>query len=79
MPEVQKIQNKFAYICNISRKAWGMKLIFCMLINMKGLYKLIVSLGVGSKACLKYPKQVYHIFAISQGKRDRWVIFFACR
>ena len=26
---------KFAYLCNIFRKAWGMKLIFCLQINTK--------------------------------------------
>ena len=41
----QSTQNKkFAYLCNISRKAWGDKLIFCLQINTKVFYKLIVSL-----------------------------------
>ena len=35
---------KFAYLCNISRKAWGMKLIFCLQINTKVFYKVIESL-----------------------------------
>ena len=39
----QSIQNKFAYLCNISSEAWGMKLIFYLQIN-KVFYKLIVSL-----------------------------------
>ena len=34
---------KFAYLCNISRKTWEMKLIFYFLINAKVFYKLIVS------------------------------------
>ena len=38
--------NKFACLCNISRKTWGMKLIFCLWMNTKILYKLIVSLWV---------------------------------
>ena len=37
---------KFAYLCYISRKTWGMKLIFCLQINTKVFYKLIVSLWV---------------------------------
>ena len=39
---------KFAYLCNISRKAWGggVKLIFCQQINTKLLNKLIVSLWI---------------------------------
>ena len=40
----QNIQNKFAYLCNICTKAWGMKLIFCLQINTKVSYKAIVSL-----------------------------------
>ena len=42
----QITQNKFAYLCNISIKAWGMKLIFCLQINPKVFYKMIVSLCV---------------------------------
>ena len=43
----QSIQNKeFAFLCNISRKTWGMKLIFCLQINTKVFYKLVVSLWV---------------------------------
>ena len=42
----QSTQNKFAYLCNISIKAWGMKLIFCLQINPKVFYKMIVSLCV---------------------------------
>ena len=37
---------KFAYLCNISRKVWWVKLIFCLQINTKVCYKLIVSLWV---------------------------------
>ena len=43
---VQGTQNKFAYLCNISKKAWVMKLIFCLQINTKIFYKLIVLLRV---------------------------------
>ena len=38
----QITQNKFAYLCNISRRTWGMKLIFCLEINIKVFHKLIV-------------------------------------
>ena len=41
-----KYPKKSLYFCNISRKAWGMKLIFWLLIKAKVFYKLIVSLGV---------------------------------
>ena len=40
-PKVLKITSK-QYLCNISRKNWIMKLMFCMLINMKVFYKLIL-------------------------------------
>ena len=39
-------QNKFAYICTISRKAWGLKLIFYLQVNAKVFYNLIVSFWV---------------------------------
>ena len=45
----QSTQNKFAYLCSISRKAWVKKLIFfffCLQINTKNFYRLIVSLQV---------------------------------
>ena len=35
---------KFAYLCNISRKTWRMKLIFSLLINTEFFQKLIVSI-----------------------------------
>ena len=38
----QSAQKKFAYLCNISRKARVIKLIFCMQIIMKACYKLIL-------------------------------------
>ena len=43
----QSTQNKkFAYLCNISRKTWGVKLVFYLQINTKVFHKLIVSLWV---------------------------------
>ena len=42
----QSIQNKFAYVCNIFMKTWGMKLIFCLEINPRVFYKMIASLWV---------------------------------
>ena len=44
--DAQSTQNKFAYLCNISRKAQGKKLIFCLKISTKAFYKLVVSLCV---------------------------------
>ena len=41
---LQSTQNKkFIYFSNISKKAWEMKLIFCLQINVKGFFKLILS------------------------------------
>ena len=71
----QSIQNKksyayqnkkYAYLCNISSKAWGMKLLFCLQINTKVFYKLIVSLW----ACLARHAQSTqnNKLTISQGK-----------
>ena len=37
----------FQYLCDISRKKGGMKLIFCMQINIKLSYKLILSILMG--------------------------------
>ena len=59
-----------------------MKLVFCLQINTKVLYKLIVSLW----ACLarhaqsaKKKKQLYNILIISHGKCEGWTWSFACR
>ena len=41
---IQSTQIKFAYLCNISIKAWEIKLIFCLQINTHVFYKMIVSL-----------------------------------
>ena len=43
----------------ISRKAWGMKLIFCLQINKSFLQVDNIILGVRSQACPKYPKQQF--------------------
>ena len=55
----QITQNKkFEYLCNISRKVWGMKLIFCLQINAIVFYELIVSLSVCIASILKVPKTI---------------------
>ena len=59
MPKIFKISMQ--YFCNVTRKKWVMKLIFCMLINIEVFYKQILSfLGV-CWVCPKYPGK----FAIS--------------
>ena len=40
LPKIPKIAN-LSYLCNISRKKGGMKLIFCMQVNIRLSYKLI--------------------------------------
>ena len=74
----QSTQNKkFAYLCNISTKAWEMKLIFCLQINSKVFYKLIVSL------CAYLAKHAQSTqnnkLTISQGKCEGWTWSFAYR
>ena len=69
----QGTQNKFTYLCNISRKAWVMKLILLPADKhrIKVLYKLIVSLWV----CIaKHAKSTQYIkFTISlQYLKENW-------
>ena len=77
----QSTQNKnFAYLCNISRRMWGMKLIFCLQVNTKVFCKLIESLWVCVARYVQSTQNKFAIsFAISQGKREGWTWFFACR
>ena len=42
----QSTQNKFGYLCNISIKAWRMKLNFGLQINTTVSYKMMVSLWI---------------------------------
>ena len=59
----QSTQNKkFAYLCNISRKTWGMTLIFCVQINTKVFCKLIVSLW---RCIARHAQSTQNKFAIS--------------
>ena len=56
--KAQSTQNKnFTYLCNISSKTWGMKLIFLHADKRKSfLQDYSIIMGVGSQACSKYPK-----------------------
>ena len=47
---------KFAYLCNVSRNTWRMKLIFCLQINPDIVYKLIVSHWMCVARHTKLPK-----------------------
>ena len=53
---------KFAYLCNISRKTWGMKLIFSLHINKKIFFKLIASLWV---CVARHAQSIQNKFSIS--------------
>ena len=68
----QSTQNKkFPYLCNTFRKTWGIKLIFCLQVSMKVLYKLIVSLWVCvAKHAQSSQNNMFTISSISQGKRE---------
>ena len=58
-----------------------MKLIFCLQINIKVFYKMIVyiTLGMRCQACPKYPKQqVYNIFAINMSRKMWRTKFIFC-
>ena len=54
----ESTQNKFAYFYNISRKMWGMKVIFCMQINIIFLQVDIITLNVHRQTYPKYPKRI---------------------
>ena len=59
----QSTQNKkFAYPCNISRKAWRVRFIFCLQINTKVFYKLIISLWV---CVVRHAQSTQNKFTIS--------------
>ena len=69
--------NKFAYLCNISKKMWRMKLIFCLQINTKVFCKLIVPLWVYVARHVQSTQNKFAVsFVISQGKREGWAGFF---
>ena len=57
-----------------------MKLIFCLQINTKVFYKVIVSLWVCiARHAQKSQNSNCNIFAVSQGKREGWNWFFASK
>ena len=68
------------YLCNISVKAWRMKLIFCFQKNTKVfLQDESLTLGLLIQSCPKCQKQqVYNIFAIPQKKKTWRVSFIFC-
>ena len=71
--------NKFAYLCNISRKTWGMKLIFCLHINKKFFHKMIASVTV-SKARHVQSTQITRLQYLCNISKKTWKMkLLACR
>ena len=70
---VQSTQNKkFAYLCNMSRKAFSDEVDFLRADKHENFLQVdSITLSVRSQTCAKYPEQQTHnVFAISQGKRE---------
>ena len=63
--------------CKISRKKWVIKLIFCLLINIRVSYMmLLIAYGVRGQVCPKYQKwQVSNIFVIVQKRGEGKICF----
>ena len=83
-----KVPNRISlqYLCNMSGKTLRMRLIFSLLINVKGFFKVCVArhfsiiLGVCGQACLNYPKQhVCHFSAVSQEISEWLKIKASCK
>ena len=73
IPKVTSLHN----LSNVSRKKWGMKLIFVKM-SITVFYKLMLSFFVGcGQACLKYSVTSISVFAISQ-RFEIWSWRFAC-
>ena len=70
---VQSTQNKkFAYLCNMSRKAFSDEVDFLRADKHENFLQVdSITLSVRSQTCAKYPEQQTHnVFAISQGKHE---------
>ena len=77
MRHAQSTQNKFACLFNISRKAWGMKLIFRLQISTKVFYWVIVSLWVWQSRHAQSTQNSKFAISIS---RNMWMkLGFPCR
>ena len=78
----QTTQNmKFAYLCNVSRRTWGDKVVLLPAHKYESfLQDDTIILGFCNQASPKYPKQqICNILPKSQGKQEEWSWFFACR
>ena len=76
MPKLPKITS-LLFLCNILRKNWVMKLIFCMQISMKACYKLIVWFWWGWSSIPKVPKiaSLQCLYNISKKELEMKLIF----
>ena len=64
-------KKKFAYLC-VSLENHGGKVDFLPANKYENFLQVdSITLGLCSQTCPKYPKQVYNIFVIRQGKRER--------
>ena len=74
MPKVPKTTG-LHYLCNMSmwRKMWRMKLIFYLLINVAGFFKVILSFYV----CGRHPilPKITSLLLLYNNLRKKWVIF----
>ena len=76
MPKLPKITSSL-FLCNILRKKWVMKLIFCMQISMKACYKLILWFWWGWSSIPKVLKiaSLQCLYNISKKKIEMKLIF----
>ena len=76
MPKVPKISSLHVYA--ISPEKHGFDVVLLPADKYKSFLQGDSFLDVSNQACSKYPKrQVWNIFAISQGKQEEWSWFFA--
>ena len=76
----QNTQNKFAYLCKISRKTWRMKLIFCLQISTTIFSKFIALFFVcivRSVQSIQYNKFTISLQYLKENVKDE-VDFYAC-
>ena len=69
MPKLPKITS-LLFLCNISRKKWVMKLIFCMQSSMEAYYKLILWLWWGWSSIPKVPKIASFSLSLQYFKKE---------
>ena len=76
MPNLPKIKS-LLFLCNILRKKWVMKLVFCMQITMKICCKLILWFWCGWSSISKVPKvaSLQCLYNISKKKLEMMLIF----